>query len=58
MMDEQTIRGIIKEYLQENLTIYMHTTNGDWYSGTKVYVTISLGNDEIAKDYVTIREGE
>lgn len=57
-MDEQTIRGIIKEYLQENLTIYMHTTNGDWYNDTKVYVTISLGNEEIAKDYVNIREGK
>lgn len=57
-MDEQIIQGIIKEYLQKNLTIYMYTTSGDWYGDTKVYVTISLGNDEIAKDYVNIREGE
>lgn len=58
MMDIQTVKYIIKEYLQKNLTIYMYTTNGDWHGDTRVYVTISLGNDEIAKDYVTIREGE
>lgn len=57
-MDEQTIQGIIKEYLQKNLTINMYTTNGDWHGDTRAYVTISLGDDEIAKDYVTIREGE
>lgn len=58
MMDKLGIEDIVKEYLKQNLRIYMYTGNGAYGGGTTIHVDITLDGDEIASNYVTIKEGE